>query len=116
MWMTSHEAEELQREIRVQKDNNLMAQCEIGRLRSKAGHLQEQIEQLKAELEGAHGNILRNESLRQEIEQCRDATAQELQELKDAIARTIIKLPGGNEVTVEEARGMVLAHEKLQGS
>jgi hypothetical protein len=32
----------------------------------------------------------------------------------EAVARTIIKLPGGNEVTIEEARGMVLAHEKVQ--
>lgn len=106
--------DDCERELRVQRDQNSILRCDIERLQSKVGHLDSQIEQLKADVSGAQESLLRSNAIRDELEQARENTAQELQDLKDAIARTLIKLPGGHEVTVQEAQGIVLAHEKIQ--
>lgn len=114
MW--NLERDELQQRIQSLERENLSRGSTIDNSSQEISKLKVKVKSLEIELLGTREAFSQKELLLREMEQAWNLAAGELHELKEAIIRTVIKLPGGNEVTLEEARGMVLTHEKIHGT
>lgn len=110
--MASHD--ELLSRIR-RLDSELIGKEErINDLRRTVTQLEQQVKHEQEAAGHARREVDRVTEQYNETFERAETLAKQLQELKDAMARTILKLPGGNEVSMSEAVGMVKTNDVIQ--